>query len=274
MIKEQSLALSNPDSKNSVSAPPAGYDRVPTRFVVGWQRLCGRVLLLPFCGLLVLMIRVVGDYRIQNLKEFRKFYREACKSESPLMICANHLTFVDSALIIWALGSNFWYLFNWRRFSWNLPAGDFFKKKLYFRVIAYLTKCVFIHRDGTKRHQAAVLDLCRDLLLQGEVVTVFPEGKRSRSGRFGTEKFAYGVGKILHAVPGCRVLCLYLRAEDQETYSDYPRRHSRFHLEYGMLIPKTGLSGRDAVADLTHQVAQVIQNMENQYFSKRERANS
>jgi 1-acyl-sn-glycerol-3-phosphate acyltransferase len=247
------------------------YDRVPTPFGTWLQQFCGWIFLLPFCGILVVLIRFVGRYEIRNLSEFRKFYREACRSDQPLMICSNHLTFIDSALIIWALGSNGWYFFNWKKFSWNLPAGDFFKKKFYFRVVAYLTKCIFIHRDGTKRHQGAVLDLCRDLLLGGQVVTIFPEGKRSRSGRFGTEKLTYGVGKVILAVPECRVLCMYIRGEDQEIYSNYPKQGSRFHLEYKTIQPVTSLSGREGVADVTHQIAKVIQAMETEYFEKRAR---
>ena len=36
-----------------------------------------------------------------------------------------------------SFGSSAWYFRNYRAFSWNLPAGDFFKKKFFFRVVAY-----------------------------------------------------------------------------------------------------------------------------------------
>ena len=44
----------------------------------------------------------------------------------------------------------------------------------------------------------------------------FRKGGRSRSGRVELEAAAYGVGRIVKALPGCRVLCVYLRGDGQE----------------------------------------------------------
>lgn len=233
--------------------------------MIGW------LMLIPFCGLLRLIIRFGCRYRIENLPEIRRRYREILRQSgnAPLMICGNHLTFIDSALLIAALGSDFWYLLNFRRFSWNLPAGDFFKKKFIFRVVAYLSKCIFIHRDGTKEHRDAVLDLCQELLERGEVVTIFPEGKRSRSGRFEPAKLTYGVGKIISRMDRCNVLCVYLRGEHQETYSNYPRRGSRFRLEMQLISPASRKTGRDAYLEIVGQIGTTIHGMETAYFASR-----
>src|SRR5688572_12317933 len=99
------------------------------------QRAMARLFLIPFGGLLIVMMRLRG-YRIEDIKALRKQFREITKEKKPLLICANHLTFIDSALLIWAFSSNFGYTFSFRRFPWNLPAGDFFKKKFHFRVVA------------------------------------------------------------------------------------------------------------------------------------------
>lgn len=255
-----------------LAVPAAEYDQVPSRLGVWMQRTCGWFLILPFCGLLAFLFRFVGRYRIENQRELRALYRELAKDKRPLLICLNHLTFIDSALAIWAFGSNFWYQFHYAKFSWNLPAGDFFKKKLSHRTVAYLAKCLFIHRDGTKRHKSAVLDLCMRLLRQGEVVTIFPEGKRSRTGRFELERLTYGVGKVCMELRDCRVLCAYIRGDRQETFSNYPAKGSRFRIATQLITPATALEGRDGCADLTLQIARTIKGLEDQYFAARAQA--
>src|SRR5207244_3404935 len=113
----------------------------------------------------------------------------------------------------------------------------------YFRIVAFLSKCVFIHRDGTKEHKMSILDNCARLVRGGEVVTVFPEGRRSRTGRFEAERLTYGVGKIVASAPGARVLCVYLRSDRQETFSNYPPKGSRFRVSMELIEPKTSLPG-------------------------------
>ena len=113
----------------------------------------------------------------------------------------------------------------------------------------------------------SVLKLCQDLLERGEVVTIFPEGKRSRSARFEVDKLTSGVGKIVKSVENCRVLCIYLRSDRQKGYSNYPAKGSRFHLDYRVIKPKTDRRGREAYADLTQQIGSVIHGMEQDYFA-------
>jgi 1-acyl-sn-glycerol-3-phosphate acyltransferase len=233
------------------------------------QRAVGFVLMIPFCVLLVILMRFWRRYHIENLSEIRKQFRELTLSPEPILVCANHLTFIDSAIMLWAMASIPWYLFHYRFFSWNLPAGDFFKKKFIYRLIAYLGKCIFIHRDGTREHKNAVLDLCRKLLKSGEVVSVFPEGRRSRSGRFDITQLTKGSGKLVATVPRCRVLCVYLRGDKQTTFTNYPAKGSRFSIKMELLSPVVTKSGREAYAEITDQIASRIKEMEDAYFSGR-----
>jgi 1-acyl-sn-glycerol-3-phosphate acyltransferase len=234
------------------------------------QRTVGWIFLLPFCTLLVGLMRYLRGYKIENLPEIRRQFKEITRAKTPLLICANHLTFIDSALMLWAMAPNSWYLFNYRFFSWNLPAGDFFKKKLIYRFIAYLTKCIFIHRDGTREHKNSIVDLCRHLLKRGEVVSVFPEGRRSRSGRFDVDQLTKGCGNLATTVPDCRVLCVYLRGNQQETFSNYPAKGSRFYMKMEVMTPVITKSGREAYAEVTEQIAGKIKRMEEVYFAVRE----
>jgi 1-acyl-sn-glycerol-3-phosphate acyltransferase len=228
------------------------------------------LLLLPFGGLLVLMMRVCG-YSIENIREVRKQYRDIWenKDKAPLIICANHLTFIDSALIIWGLASNGWYLFNYKAFTWNLPAGDFFKKKLRYHLTLYLTKCIFIHRDGSNEHKNDVLRLCRYLLLQNNVVLIFPEGQRSRKGFFDPEKITAGVGKIIYSLENARVLCIHLRGDKQKSFSNYPPRGSQFRMSMKLISPVTDKRGKAAYVEIVGQIAGTIKQFENEYFESR-----
>ena len=235
----------------------------------GLQAFICWLLLLPFGGLLVLLMKIRG-YRLENMGEIRRQYREIWeKNDGPLIICANHLTFIDSALIIWALASNFWYLFNYKAFTWNLPAGDFFKKKFIYHFTLYLTKCIFIHRDGTNEHKNDVLRLCRYLLLQRNVVLIFPEGQRSRSGFFDPEKITAGVGKIIYSLENAKVLCIHLRGDKQKSFSNYPPPGSRFKMSMKLIEPQTEKRGKAAYNEIVGQIAAAIKQFENEYFAAR-----
>lgn len=226
----------------------------------------GYVFGMPYSFALGFIFRFVMNYRIPNMRQIRSQFREIIKSKEPIVICCNHLTFIDSGIIIWALASNFWYLFHYNYFSWNLPAGDFFGKKFHYRLIANIVKGIFIYRDGPKEHHDDVLNAVKNLVKSGEIVTIFPEGKRSRVGYFDPEKMTYGVAKILKDVPDCRVLCMYVRSNKQKQFSNYPPRNSVFHVSMKVIKPTTSLEGREGSAHLMRQVAQEIKSQENEYF--------
>lgn len=256
-------------SKKRVEEPPI-WQIEKTRL----QATICRLLLLPFGGILMLLMKYFRGYTIKDMAEiraeFRRIWEEKERTKTPLLICANHLTFIDSALIIWALASNFWYLFNYRAFTWNLPAGDFFKKKLRYHLTLYLTKCIFLDRKGTPAHKNAVLNLCRYLLEKGNVVLIFPEGQRSRTGTFDHERLRFGVGKIMTSLENARVLCIYLRGDKQENYSNYPPKNSVFDLKMKLIEPNAqGLPKKQASVEIVKQIGATIKQMENDYFERR-----
>jgi 1-acyl-sn-glycerol-3-phosphate acyltransferase len=76
-------------------------------------------------------------------------------------------------------------------------------------------KCLPVTRGGERTAVADVLNRFVYLLSQGEVGMIFPEGGRSRSGRVEVDMAAPGVGRVVTTLPGCRVLCVYLRGERQ-----------------------------------------------------------
>lgn len=247
---------------------PPSWQIEKTRFQ---STLC-RLLLLPVGGLLVAMMKYFRGYRINDMaairKQFKEIWREKERGQYPLVICSNHLTFIDSALIIWALASNFWYLFNYKAFTWNVPAGDFFKKKLHYHAVLYLTKCIFIDRKGSPAHKNAVLNLCRYLLAKGNIVLIFPEGQRSRDGRFDIGRLRFGTGKILTSLENARVLCVYLRSPLQTGFSNYPLKGSHFDLRMKVIQPSVdGTSKKLASINAVKEIGAVIEQMEMEFFA-------
>lgn len=244
----------------------------PRELVVqaGWQRLICRLAHVPLYAICVGLMKHKAGYRIARFHEVRRRFAELSSTgDGPLLICANHLTFVDSALMIWAFGSNGWYFRNFDKFSWNLPAGDFFKKKFIYRFVALVSKCIFIHRDGSKQHKDSVVSLCLHLLRGGEVVTVFPEGKRSRTGRFEPDQLTFGTGKMIAQLGRCRVLCVYLRGDKQDSFSNYPAPGSKFHFDMQLLEMTPRGHGREAYQEIVARIGSTIKGMEDKYFAAR-----
>ena len=79
---------------------------------------------------------------------------------------------------------------------------------------------------------------------------IFPEGGRSRTGRVEPDSATYDVGRLIRSVPGCRVLCVYMRGEAQRAYSDIPARGERFRLSLCEIEPKSGHTGLRASRDV------------------------
>lgn len=233
------------------------------------QREVGRWLGPIWIPLVALLLRF--SYRIEGIAETRRQFRRICReTRGPLLLCANHLTMIDSAIIAWALGSPWWYITHYSALPWNLPEQRNFSATWVSRALSYLMKCLPIIRGGDRQEVARVLDDFVSLLGRGEVGLVFPEGGRSRSGRVELDSAAHGVGRIVAALPGCRVLCVYLRGDHQETYSDMPARHERFRVELDWVEPRSEARGLRRSVEIVRQIVARLAEMEQRYFSARQ----
>jgi len=210
-------------------------------------------------------------YRIERLESVRRDVRAILtRSDAPLLVCANHLTMIDSFLIAWAMGSPFWSFRHFWAVPWNVPDRLNFAATPWQRVLVYVLKCIPIPRGGRRAEVAGVLNRVAYLLRRGDTVLIFPEGGRSRTGRVELESAATGVGRVIRSLPGCRVLCLYLRGERQRTYSDVPARGDRFFAVASELEPKTDHGGLRGSRDLVRQVVGRLREMEEEYFDGRQ----
>jgi len=209
-------------------------------------------------------------WRIHGLAAARREYRALRRAdEGPLLVCANHLTMVDSALVAWALGSPAWFLLHYPALPWNVPERRNFAGSAVSRVLVYLMKCVPITRGGTRGDVADVLARLAWLLGQGEAVLVFPEGGRSRSGRVEPDNAAWGVGRLIGGVPRCQVLCVYLRGHRQQQFGWLPRRREEFHVRLATVRPRSELTGMRRARDLSQQVVRVLVRLEEEHLDDR-----
>jgi 1-acyl-sn-glycerol-3-phosphate acyltransferase len=240
------------------------------RLALAVQRAVGRLLSPVWVPATVALMRFGLGWRIADAARARREYRHVWRlHEGPLLVCANHLTLIDSAIIAWALGSWTWFLAHYASLPWNVPERRNFSSSLGSRVLVYLMRCVPVERGGDRNEVAGVLARLEYLLRRGEAVLLFPEGGRSRTGRVDVENVTYGVGRVIAALPGCRVLCVYLRGEHQDEFSDLPARGERFHVRLTALQPTSAMSGMRAQRDLSQQVVHTLADLEREYFQER-----
>jgi len=185
-------------------------------------------------------------------------------------VCANHLTMVDSMLILRALAPTWWYLLHFHRVPWNVPERRNFAHKFWPRVGAYLAKCIPIIRGGDRAQVSLVLKKLRRLLARKNSVLIFPEGGRSRTGRVASTNPALGTGRLIKDLPDARVLCVYLRGDHQNEYSNLPIIGESFHCEISWLEPRTEHKGLRGSVEISNQIMQRIQEMEERYFDDRQ----
>lgn len=210
-------------------------------------------------------------WRINGHRELRKrFRREIRASRGPVLISANHLTMVDSMLILWALAPTWWYLLHFHRVPWNVPERRNFAHKFWPRVGAYLAKCIPVIRGGDRAQVSLVLKKLRHLLAERNSVLIFPEGSRSRTGRVVTTNPALGTGRLIKDLPDARVLCVYIRGDHQTEYSDLPITGERFQCDISWLEPRTDHRGLRGSVEISNQIMQRIQEMEERYFDDRQ----
>lgn len=249
--------------------PEAGLRSSRLRWI-RWQRFWSW-LAFPFFGaFIVLAFRVVKGYRIADLRRVRREFRRLMSdAEGPVLICPNHLTMIDSVILMWAFASPLHYMIHFHRLAWNTPAIENFAGSRVLRFLCYIGKCIPIDRSGDHDHIEEVLASIEHLLQQGDAFMIFPEGTRSRTGRIDLNEIAYGVGRIVQSVANCRVLCVYIRGDKQETYSAIPASGDTFRVRMELLKPATDSTGLRGRRDLALQIAGKLKYFEDDYFAGR-----
>lgn len=235
------------------------------------QRAVSRALSPLWVPLLIGVMRLVLGWRIEDAAAVRREYARLRRtSTAPLLVCANHLTMLDSFVVAWAIGGVGFYLRDFAAMPWNTPERTLFAARGWQRVLVWLFKCVPIERGTDRAEIARTLAKIRFLLEGREAVLIFPEGGRSRSGRVEVDAAAHGVGRLVTSLPGCRVFCVYLRGRGQASFSDAPRRGERFDVSASVIEPKSDRRGVRGSVDVSRQIVGRLAELEREVLDDRE----
>jgi 1-acyl-sn-glycerol-3-phosphate acyltransferase/phosphopantetheinyl transferase (holo-ACP synthase) len=193
-----------------------------------WSRRLNR----PIYILMVAVGRLWMGYRFKNLDEFRKdIWAKLDNHKGPLIWAANHLTLIDSFLIVWAVVP-FSRIGESNRVPWSTPEyrnyyhlGGWLRKRL-IRGLMYLCRCIPFLREGedadSVRWRETVFQKCVHILKEGGSIFVYPEAGRSRSGWLEPHRPKDFLGRMALEVPDAKFLCVYLRGDDQLYTTVYP----------------------------------------------------
>ncbi|OHD12320.1 MAG: hypothetical protein A2Z96_04260 [Spirochaetes bacterium GWB1_48_6] len=231
---------------------------------------------IPFTfGLSIFFMKGLMGYRWVDLKGARDKIRSQIGAKpGPLMICPNHLTMIDSLILVWAI-TPFWKAMGKARmFPWNTPEKTNYAHVAILRFFTYIGKCLPVVRQGPQEKTRTLMYKIKLLLTWSQSLMMFPEGARSLTGRVDTENYAYGVGKILDDVrqEGLepRVLLMYLRGKGQKGKSTLPKRNEEFYLDSQLIDPRSKSTGLRASRDISKQIIDGLAEMERIYFKNNE----
>ncbi len=239
------------------------------------QYALGRLAVFIVAPFIYLCVRMFG-YRIRNLKKIRRECDLLFQSHhGSWIICANHLTNIDSVILAYAIAPMHRYMTQFNMLPWNLPERANFQRNIFSTLMCYLTKCIPVNRGGDREEIKLVLEKCIYLLRHRQNMLVFPEGGRSRTGRIDRNNFSYGVGRFISGCKDCKVLCIYLRGDGQDNFSAIPRLGERFTIKmdvHDMEISE--LNGLKAQRHYAEQIINHLAKMEEDYFAARRQRHS
>lgn len=239
------------------------------------QYTLGRLAVFILAPFVYFCVRIFG-YRVRNLRAIRRKFGLLFKEHSgPWIICANHLTNIDSVILAYAIAPMHRYMMQYSILPWNLPERANFQRNIFAALMCYLVKCVPVSRGGDRGEMRLVLERCIHLLRCGQNLLVFPEGGRSRTGKVDTENFSYGVGRFISNCEDCKILCIYMRGDGQYSYSTIPKLGERFSISADVLVPE--IAEQNRLRDQRYYAEKIINRlaqMEEVYFVARRQRHS
>lgn len=231
------------------------------------QEAVSYCLFLIYAPLIYLLYKYKFRFKVDDLNAVRKKYQELLKDNpGPVIICTNHLTLIDSVIQAVIINSISGYMQNFSGLPWNLPEKSNFYHNYVTRLFCYLGKCIPVQRMTDPKNKLKTMEKIEYVISRGQVVSVFPEGTRSRSGLIDDQSFSYGSGEILKRIQNATVICIYLRGRKNGGFADFPQKGEDFYIQMEVLKPTSEFTGLRKVRDLSTQIINKLKMMEREFF--------
>ncbi len=182
---------------------------------------------------------------------------ERLPAEGPAILCPNHISFLDSAFLVFTLKRNI-------SFVGKAEYMDSWKTKFLFPAMGMIP----IDRSGGEK-SAAALDAAKQVLERGELFGIFPEGTRSRNGKL--HKGRTGAARLAMEI-GCPIFPVGITGTDdiQPPDAKMPKLRKSCTIEVGRPVkPERYRSrGSDHLAwrSMIDEVMYEIREMTNQEY--------
>jgi hypothetical protein len=208
-------------------------------------------------------------YRVIDLRAIRRqCAAEFSRHKGPWIICANHLTMIDSFILGYTMFSLRQHIIGYKKLPWNLPERRNFQGNFILVVLCYLSKCIPIDRGGSREKIKKTLGKCIYLLREKQSIMIFPEGGRSRTGLVDKEGFSYGVGRFVKDVRNSKIMCIYLRGDKQHKHGIIPSWGDKFYAQMEVHTPEPSeQTGLRAQREYAAQIIKRLSQMEEKYFA-------
>ncbi len=276
-----STKITNKDSSEKSSGAPiaeslgfsksADWDGPLSRlekFAIEVQRTLGWLALWLLGPVFVYAFHFTFKFHVKNMKDIRRRYRDLMASaKGPVILCSNHLTMIDSVLQTIILAPLRDYFLHYDRMPWNLPEAKNVEGRYAFRVITFLGKCFYIRRMADPKTSRKSVAKMNYVLARGDVLSIFPEGRRSRDGIIDDQNISYGVGQLLKDKSQATVICLYLRGKNHGRFGDFPQKNDELYVQIDAITLHSTLNGLRRVRDLSEQVIAKLKDMEKDFFN-------
>ena len=233
------------------------------------QIFVGRICVLPLSIAIISFLRFYMGYCIGDVRPLRREFRRLRTNErdTPLLICSNHITLIDSIILHWSLASSWQHFAFFKDLSWNVPDDANAHKNLLRTCVTWLGKCVYVNRKGNTEHHNHIINILLYILKTlKQPVQMFPEGGRNRYEFIQPDKAHYGVGRIVQKLDNCNILLIYMRSSKQKTYSDYPPKDSHFKFIFETFKPNTQQAGLGGQKKITLDIMQRLRELEKKFY--------
>ncbi len=232
------------------------------------QRFVSYFMLIVFAPVIYALFYWRYRYSTHELGEVRRRYREIRRQHpGAMLLCTNHLTLIDSIVQGAILNSMGGYLAHVSALPWNLPEFKNFNHSLRWRLTCYLGRCIPVTRGASKEDSQRVQAKMRHVLERGDIISIFPEGKRSRNSRVDDVDFSYASGQLLRMVPEATVLCVYMRGLKFGGFANWPTNHDKFFVDLEVIKPVSEFNGLRETRDLSTQIVAQLKTMEDRFFA-------